>query len=136
MPRNHFLHKGEDMNEEIKNALKQDRTIDITTKGKKSGEPRRIEIWFHNIDGRIYITGTPGTRNWYANMTANPDFTFHLKQSAQADIPATATPVRDEAERRRVLEAILQNIGKDVGGDIDLNKWLKDSPLVEVALQI
>ena len=124
------------MNEEIKNALKQDRTIDITTKGKKSGEPRRIEIWFHNIDGRIYITGTPGTRGWYANMIASPDFTFHLKQSAQADIPARATPVRDEVERRRVLEAILQNIRKDVGGDIDLNDWLKNSPLVEVALQI
>lgn len=124
------------MNEEIKNALKQDRTIDITTRGKKSGEPRRVEIWFHNIDGRIYITGTPGTRDWYANMVASPDFTFHLKQSAQADIPATATPVRDEVERRRVLGAILQNIGRDVGGDRDINDWLKDSPLVEVALQI
>ena len=101
------------MNEEIKNALKQDRTIDITTKGKKSGEPRRIEIWFHNIDGRIYITGTPGTRGWYANMIANPDFTFHLKQSVQADIPAKATPVRDEAERRRGFGAILQNNGED-----------------------
>ncbi|MCH7787607.1 MAG: nitroreductase family deazaflavin-dependent oxidoreductase, partial [Chloroflexi bacterium] len=76
------------MNEEIKNALKQDRTIDITTKGKKSGEPRRIEIWFHNIDGRIYITGTPGTRGWYANMIANPDFTFHLTRTAQPDIPS------------------------------------------------
>ncbi|MCH7745950.1 MAG: nitroreductase family deazaflavin-dependent oxidoreductase [Chloroflexi bacterium] len=120
------------MNEEIKNALEQERTIDITTRGKKSGEPRRKEIWFHNIDGRIYITGTPGTRDWYANMIADPDFTFHLKQSVQADIPARATPVRDEAERRRVLEAILQNLE----GDRDINEWLKDSPLVEVALQI
>ena len=124
------------MNEEIKNALEQERTIDITTRGKKSGGPRRKEIWFHNIDGRIYITGTPGTRDWYANMIAAPDFTFHLKQSVQADIPAKATPVRDEAERRRVLEAILQNIGEDVGENRDINEWLKDSPLVEVALQI
>ena len=69
-------------------------------------------------------------------MIAAPDFTFHLKQSVQADIPAKATPVRDEAERRRVLEAILQNIGEDVGENRDINEWLKDSPLVEVALQI
>ena len=124
------------MSEEIKNALKQERIIDITTRGRKSGEPRRKEIWFHNIDGRIYITGIPGTRDWYANMIAEPDFTFHLKQSVQADIPARATSVRDEAERRRVLGAILENIREDVGGDRDVNDWVKDSPLVEVALQI
>ena len=123
------------MSEEIKNALKQERIIDITTRGRKSGEPRRKEIWFHNIDGRIYITGIPGTRGWYANMIADPDFTFHLKQSVQADIPARATPVRDEAERRRVLGAILENIKEDVEGDRDVNDWVKDSPLVEVALQ-
>ena len=124
------------MSEEIKNALKQERIIDITTSGRKSGEPQRKEIWFHNIDGRIYITGIPGTRDWYANMIAEPDFTFHLKQSVQADIPARATPVRDEAERRRVLGAILENIREDVAGDRDVNDWVKDSPLVEVALQI
>lgn len=124
------------MSEEIKNALKQERIIDITTRGRKSGEPRRKEIWFHNIDGRIYITGIPGTRDWYANMIAEPDFTFHLKQSVQADIPARATSVRDEAERRRVLGAILENIKEDVEGDRDVNDWVKDSPLVEVALQI
>ena len=125
------------MSEEIKNALKQERIIDITTSGRTSGEPQRKEIWFHNIDGgRIYITGIPGTRDWYANMIAEPDFTFHLKQSVQADIPARATPVRDEAERRRVLGAILENIREDVEGDRDVNDWVKDSPLVEVALQI
>ena len=32
-------------------------TIDITTTGRKTGEPRRIEIVFHNIDGRLIITG-------------------------------------------------------------------------------
>ncbi len=124
------------MSKEIQNALKQERIIDITTRGRKSGEPRRKEIWFHNIDSRIYITGIPGTRDWYANMIAEPDFTFHLKQSVQADIPARATPVRDEAERRRVLGAILENIKEDVEGDRDVNDWVKDSPLVEVALQI
>ena len=124
------------MSKEIQNALKQERIIDITTRGRKSGEPRRKEIWFHNIDSRIYITGIPGTRDWYANMIAEPDFTFHLKQSVQTDIPARATPVRDEAERRRVLGAILENIKEDVEGDRDVNDWVKDSPLVEVALQI
>jgi hypothetical protein len=48
------------MKEEIKKALREDQTIDIITIGAKTGLPRRIEIWFTNIDGRIIICGTPG----------------------------------------------------------------------------
>ena len=35
-------------------------TIDITTVGRRSGIPRRIEVWFHRVDGHWYITGVPG----------------------------------------------------------------------------
>lgn len=44
------------MDDRIKQALERDRVIDITTIGRQSGEPRRIEIWFLNVDGHIYIT--------------------------------------------------------------------------------
>ena len=30
-----------------------------TNTGQKTGTARRIEIVFHNIDGRIYISGIP-----------------------------------------------------------------------------
>jgi hypothetical protein len=30
---------------------------------------------------------------------ANPEFTFHLKGSARADLPAIARPITEEAER-------------------------------------
>lgn len=95
------------MSEQVQRALADDRTVDITTVGRQSGQPRRIEIWFHNLDGRIYISGRPGRRGWYANVVAHPEFVFHLKESAQADIPARAHPITDPAERRRVLSGVL-----------------------------
>ena len=49
-----------------------ERTIDITTLGARTGIPRRIEIWFHRVDGRWYLTGMPVPRNWYANLRAHP----------------------------------------------------------------
>ena len=48
------------IDETIKRALAQDQVIDITTIGRKSSRPRRIEIWFHRWNGRTYITGLPG----------------------------------------------------------------------------
>src|SRR5919202_6205489 len=100
------------MDERIGAALATDRTIDITTIGRKSGQPHRLEMAFHNLDGQIYITGTPGKRDWYANLVAHPDFTFHLKRSVTADLPARAKPITDVAEKREVFARILARLGQ------------------------
>ncbi|PKB66091.1 MAG: hypothetical protein BZY81_07985 [SAR202 cluster bacterium Io17-Chloro-G4] len=118
------------MDPQVAKALEQDRTIDITTVGRKSGQTRRTEIWFHNLDGQLFITGFPGTRDWYANLVAHPGFTFHLKESAQADLPALAKPVLDNAQRREIMTAIH---GK-LEWSRDLEEWVADSPLIEVEL--
>lgn len=89
----------------IRAALEHDLTIDITTIGRKTGEPRQIEIWFLNVDGAVYITGTPGKRDWYANLLSEPRFTFHLKESLRAELQAFATVVDDLEQRRRVFES-------------------------------
>jgi deazaflavin-dependent oxidoreductase (nitroreductase family) len=113
----------------INSALERGQTIDITTVGRRSGEPRRIEIVFHNIGGRIYISGIPARnkRDWLLNLEANPDFTFHLKGRLKADLPATARVIDDEAERRQVLPYVARNWGRD-----DLDQMVRYSPLIEV----
>src|SRR5215510_14984884 len=116
------------MDERIQRALARDRTIDITTRGRKTGQLHRTEIWFHHIDGHVYITGTPGRRDWYANLLAHPEFTFHLKGSLKADLPARAEPMLDAARRRAILARILQKLG----GGRDLEAWVAGSPLVAV----
>jgi deazaflavin-dependent oxidoreductase (nitroreductase family) len=89
--------------ERVARALAEDGTIDITTVGARSGLPRRMEIWFLHLDDRTFITGTSGPRHWFANLCANPEFTVHLKESAQANLAAHAVPVTDEPTRRWVL---------------------------------
>ena len=101
------------MDDRIRRALESDRTIDITTIGRASGRARRVEMWFHNLDGHLYLTGTPGSRDWYANLRAHPDFAFHLKESVRASLRARATPVLEATARRAVLTRILARLGPD-----------------------
>jgi deazaflavin-dependent oxidoreductase (nitroreductase family) len=113
-----------------------ERTIDITTLGARSGIPRRIEVWFHRVDGRWYLTGVPGPRGWHANLRAHPRFIVHLKHGVTADLSATAVPV-DGPTRRRVITAVLdlQNrpeIAARVSRRQDLDEWLARSPMVEI----
>jgi hypothetical protein len=102
-----------------------------STSRPSGGDPDNPgEIWFHSLDCRIYISGRPGRRGWYANVVAHPDFVFHLKETAQADLSARAHPITDPAERRRVLSGLLAGIGREPA----LEEWVDRSPLIEVEL--
>ena len=88
----------------VRHELADDPTVDITTTGRRSGAPRRIEIWMLDVDGRFFITGTPGRRDWLANLLADERLVVHLKRRAVTDLTARATPVDDPVARRDVLE--------------------------------
>jgi deazaflavin-dependent oxidoreductase (nitroreductase family) len=116
----------------IRQALAKGGTIDITTTGRRSGLARRIEINFHNIEGRIYISGSPRPRKrrWLMNLEANPQFTFHLKRGVQADLPAVARPIWEPGERRAVMEKVAR-----VRDRSDVDYMVQYSPLVEVTIE-
>jgi deazaflavin-dependent oxidoreductase (nitroreductase family) len=120
------------VDDKIRDALsKPQSVIDITTTGRKSGDPRRLEIVLHNIDGRLYISGAPSRqrRSWLANLNASPNLTVHLKRGIKADLPASAREITDPKERRQVLEGIARHWGR---GDVDT--MMKYSPLIEVTI--
>jgi len=115
-----------------------DRTIDITTTGARSGRQRRIEIWFYRVDDAIYLTTQPAARDWYANLLANPEFSFHLKHGVQADLRARAYPVLDRDERRRIFTSIISDLNQPLHRAYiaqpvaPLERWMKGSPLMQV----
>jgi hypothetical protein len=112
----------------VRRALERGHRIDITTTGRKTGAPRRIELVFHNIGGRIYLSGRPGwPRGWIANLRADPGMTFHLKGPVVvADLPARGRVITDRAERERVLAPIAAGWGYEPA------LMVASSPLVEV----
>jgi deazaflavin-dependent oxidoreductase (nitroreductase family) len=118
------------MDDAIRMALSKGQVIDITTTGRRSGLPRRIEIVFHGFDGHVYISGMPRAdrrRSWLANLEADPHFILHLKRDVKADLPATARIITDESERRAVLTKVLTAWPSQ-----DLDAMVRWSPLVEV----
>ena len=112
-------------------ALHTDLTIDLTTTGRRTGLLHRIEIWMLSIDGRLYITGTPGPRGWYANLLHDPSCIIHLKQRVRADVAATARPIIAIDERRRILMSPEAKWYREQGDDLDF--VISDAPLVEIS---
>ena len=115
------------MEPQVAAALERGALMDITTIGRRTGQSRRVELVFHNVDGHILISGKPGfPRSWVANLRANPRLTFHLKRGVQADLPATGRVITDRAERERFLAPIA------AAWRTDLGLMVRSAPLVEV----
>jgi deazaflavin-dependent oxidoreductase (nitroreductase family) len=125
------------MEPNVTQALQQGGVVDITTTGRKTGQPRRIEINFHHLDGEFFITGRPGRkRDWMANLIANPDFILHLKHDVQADLAARATEVTDPEERGAIIYRILTESWRSDPDQVRqiLNRWVEAAPLVRFAV--
>jgi len=127
------------MNDEVRRALREDKLIDIITTGAKTGIPRKTEIWFTHIDGRIIICGTPDAididaprkrRDWLANLKANPALVFCLKESVVAQLPATAKLIVDREDRSRIMNAPETKWYREQGESIEA--LIVGSPIVEV----
>lgn len=120
-------------------ATMEQRTIDITTTGRTSQLPRRIEICFYRLDGETYLSGLPTSRprDWLRNLEADPHLNVHLKHGVSATLAATATVITDPTERRRILTVFVEqyNERRDPNGEWpvgDVDEWLANSPLAKV----
>lgn len=116
------------MDERARAALHRSQVIDMTTTGRRTGLPRRIEIFLHHDDGELFITGLPRadrTRAWIHNVAADPHVTLHLKHTHVADVPAKARVVTDPLERRPYVEAAALRWGRT-----DVDAMLAHSPLI------
>lgn len=118
--------------EQIIAALDRAVTVDITTTGRRSGRPRRIEIWIIKVDGAYLITGTPGTRDWYANLQADNRLILHLKDDFPVDLAAEAVPVLDPDRRREILTAPQT---KWYRGEADVDAMVAESPMVKLVFR-
>jgi deazaflavin-dependent oxidoreductase (nitroreductase family) len=75
----------------------------MTSRGAKSGEPRRAILTFTRDDGDYVVAGTaagsPTTPAWVYNLEANPDVSI---ETGNETFDVTARVIRDGPERDRL----------------------------------
>jgi deazaflavin-dependent oxidoreductase (nitroreductase family) len=78
----------------------------LTTTGRLSGQPRQIEIWFTERDGRYYLVAEYGERaGWVQNLRTDPRVTVRVGErvfAARARVVDAApdTVLRDDVRVR------------------------------------
>lgn len=92
----------------------------LTTTGRVTGEPHRIEIWFAREGGTVYLLSGGGERSdWVRNLIAAPAVTLEIgarRRSTSARVLEAGS--EDDAAARRALLAKYQPIAGE-----DLSTW-------------
>lgn len=87
----------------------------LTTIGRRTGRPHRIEIWFAAEDERVYLLS--GGRDWVRNLQANALVTIELGDETHASTARVLQAGTIEDQRARELL-----VGKYGEGD-SLDEW-------------
>lgn len=95
----------------------------LTTTGRRSGEPREIEIWFAAVGDTIYLMngGTkrpPGESHWVRNISADPAVRLRIGDERFAGLARAV--VVDSPEHDRARELL---VGKYATPENNLSRW-------------
>lgn len=93
----------------------------LTTRGRSSGEPREVTIWFALGPDIVYLTGSAGNPHWCRNVRANSAVELRIggqQFSGQArviDDPGEAAAIR----QRFVDRYLMARLARPFGGYTD-----------------
>jgi len=76
------------------NNFDREQYLYLTTRGRRSGLPREIEIWFTYRDGLFYLIAEYPTSHWLQNLQAHPETQVRVggeKFAARARIVSAQT---------------------------------------------
>lgn len=78
----------------------------MTTIGRKSGQPRRTAIEYHEFNGKTYVLAAWPKSDWYQNLLSDPRVTIQTAHGTQACVARRLT---DDGELAQVFEFVEKN---------------------------
>jgi deazaflavin-dependent oxidoreductase (nitroreductase family) len=98
------------------NGLADEGFCYVTTTGRRSGAPHRIEIWFGMAGSTIYLLSGGGDRSdWVRNMVQTPDVTVLIGGQT---FGGRARIVSDPSEDRRARDLVFAKYNPTYAGDL------------------
>jgi len=102
--------------------IKDRSTIELTTTGRKSGQPHTRPVWFVVTDGKIVVqAGKDGKTDWYQNLAKNPtatvkqgEYTFRVRAKRIED-PARVDAIHELVRQKYTTAWLLSFVGSSIG---------------------
>jgi deazaflavin-dependent oxidoreductase (nitroreductase family) len=92
----------------------------LTTRGRKSGQPREIEIWFTELAGSYYVIAEHSTSNWIQNLRVHPEVQVRVEGKSYAARARILSPENDGELLGKIQELSQNKYGWGDGQVVEL----------------
>ena len=114
--------------EDLRNALRDAREVDLTVTGRKSGQETTRPVWFVLEEDKLLLVPVSGTEsNWYRNVQQTPAIDL---RADGAELHADARPTEDPG----VVDHAAKAFGEKYGADKVRDYYPNLNAAVEVPL--
>ncbi len=101
----------------------------LTTKGRKTGKPHEIEIWFSVVGNTVYmLSGGGGESDWVKNLRANPEVTLRIGKYIFTATARIVQNIQEESTVRPLMAAKYQEWTEGR----ELSEWARDALVVGI----
>ena len=112
---------------DILSQLAREEYCYLTTKGRKTGKPHEIEIWFGVIENTIYLLSGGGDESdWVKNLRATPEAAIRIGKYM---FPVTARFVKDSMEESTIRPLMATKYNEWQEGQV-LSEWASNALVV------
>jgi deazaflavin-dependent oxidoreductase (nitroreductase family) len=113
--------KKTNLNSSLKtNNFDHEQYLYLTTRGRRSGLPRQIEIWFRYREGRFYLIAEYATSKWLQNLRAHPDAQVRVGEKNFAISARLVSPEAEPELHRAVADLSRKKYGWGEGTVVEL----------------
>src|SRR5262245_4233153 len=92
----------------------------LTTIGRRSSQPREIEIWFTEFEGCWYCIAEHETSNWLRNVRANHEVSWRVGERRFSGSARVLDPTRDRYDWAMVQQLSRTKYGWGDGTVVEL----------------
>ena len=78
--------------------------IHLTTRGRKTGKPHTVELWFAVSNGKVYLSHEGEETDWMKNIKHEEEVSFEI---GERNFTGKARYIRDHAEEAWTAKAAL-----------------------------
>jgi deazaflavin-dependent oxidoreductase (nitroreductase family) len=110
------------------NSFDREQYLYLTTRGRSSGLPREIEIWFTHRDERFYLIAEYPTSQWIRNLQAHPQAQVRVSGESFAAQARIVSPKTEPDLHDAVADLSRQKYGWGEGTIVELTRTENREP--------
>jgi deazaflavin-dependent oxidoreductase (nitroreductase family) len=109
--------------------VKREQFIYLTTKGRKTGKPHTVELWFALAEGKVYLSHEGERTDWMKNLTRDGSVNVKIGGLTSEAKARIAEGIARELGKMALYEKYYGKASKEV-----IDDWFDLSTVIELTL--